>query len=215
MHNTSPLSRRSFVGRALAATGALVSLPEAVRRLGLAETVAAASPDLVSDTINGLVAFVVPGPDPYSVAQGESTAEPGGIDALAAPALIQGQTCTQPSQPLASIVASLLNLVAQKVDPGSGSGPFQSPFANLPFAGKASVLDVIEHDDAFAQLWSLFGVLPSIVAFLAYSELGVFDLRTRTLAGTPIGWMLSSYEGVADGRDAFVGYFENRRSVDA
>jgi hypothetical protein len=199
----------------LVGAGALASLPGAIAKLGLAETAAAASPDLVTDTLNGLVAFVVPGPDAYSVAQGESTPEPGGIDALATPALIEGLTFAQPSQPLPAIVASLLNLVAQSVDPGSPGGPFGSPFANLPFAGKAAVLDVLEQDDAFAQLWSLFGVLPSIVAFLAYSEVGVFDPRTRSLVGTPIGWTLTSYDGVADGRDAFVGYFENRRKVDA
>jgi hypothetical protein len=33
------------------------------------------------DTISGLVAFVVPGPDAYSRAQGVTTPEPGGIDA--------------------------------------------------------------------------------------------------------------------------------------
>ncbi len=37
--------------------------------------------ELATDTINGLVAFVVPGPDAYSVAQGVSDTAPGGIDA--------------------------------------------------------------------------------------------------------------------------------------
>jgi hypothetical protein len=214
-HAGAALSRRTFVARAVVAAGALVSLPEAIGRAGLAHDAAAATPDLVTDTINGLVAFVVPGPDAYSVAQGESTTEPGGIDAFATPALIQGLTFAQPSQPLASMVASLLNLVAQGVDAGSATGQFASPFANLSFTEKAAVLDILEHGEAFAQLWSLFGILPSLVAFLAYSEVGVFDPATRTLVGTPVGWTLSSYEGVADGRDAFVGYFENRRRVDA
>lgn len=210
----STLTRRSFVSRTLATAGALM-LADAVGRLGLEEDVAAATPDLVADTINGLVAFVVPGPDAYSVAQGESTPEPGGIDAFATPALIEGLTFAQPSQPLASIVASLLNLVALGVDPASSTGPFASPFANLPFAEKAAVLEILEHDEAFAQLWSLFGILPSLVAFLAYSEASVFDPATRTLVATPVGWALTSYDGVADGRDAFVGYFEHRRSADA
>ncbi len=208
------LTRTTFVARALATAGALVSLPEAIARLAL-EDAAAAAPDLVTDTLNGLVAFVVPGPDAYSVEQGEATAEPGGIDAFATQALIEGLTFAQPAQPLASIVASLLNLVAQGVDPGSAAGPFASPFSNLPFAEKTVVFDVLEHDESFAQLWSLFGILPSLVAFLAYSEVAVFDPASRTLVGTPVGWTLTSYEGVADGRDAFVGYFENRRKVDA
>jgi len=208
-------SRRALVTRAVVAAGALVSLPEAISRFGLAGEAAAATTDLVADTINGLVAFVVPGPDAYSVAQGEATTEPGGIDAFATPALIQGLTFAEPSQPLAAMVASLLNLVAQSVNPASPTGQFTSPFANLSFGEKSAVLDVLEHGEPFAQLWSLFGVLPSLVAFLAYSEVGVFDPSTRTLVGTPVGWSLTSYDGVADGRDAFVGYFENRRSADA
>src|SRR4051794_39471483 len=102
---------------------ALVSVPETPARAGLAEDAAAAVPDLVTDTFNGLGAFVVPGPDPYSVAQGESTTEAGGIDVFATPALIEGLTFAQPSQPLASIVASLLNMVAPGVNPASASGP--------------------------------------------------------------------------------------------
>jgi hypothetical protein len=211
----SAVSRAAFVRRALVAAGALVSLPDALARAGLAEDAAAAAPDLVTHTLSGLVAFVVPGPDPYSVAQGESTVEPGGIDAFTTQALIAGLTFVQPSQPLASIVASLLNMVAQGVNPASGSGPFASPFANLSFAEKAVVFDVLEHDGAFAPLWSLFGVLPSLVGFLAYSEVGAFDPTTRTVVAAPIGWTLTSYDGVADGREAFVGYFENRRRVDA
>jgi hypothetical protein len=208
-------SRRTFVARSLAAASALVSLPEAITRAGLSKDAATAAPDLVTESINGLVAFVVPGPDAYSVAQGVSAPEPGGIDAFATPALIEGLSFAQPAQQLASVVASVLNLVAQGVNPGSVAGPFPSPFANLSFAEKAVVFDVLEHDQAFAQLWSLVGILPSLVAFLAYSEVGVFDRATRTLVGRPVGWTLTSYEGVADGRDAFVGYFENRRKVDA
>jgi hypothetical protein len=211
----SSFSRRAFVARALVASGALLPLPDVVARAGLADVAAAATPDLVTDTINGHVAFVVPGPDAYSTAQGVSTTEPGGIDAFATPALIQGLAFAQPSAPLAPMVASLLNFVAQAVDPNAGAGTFASPFANLSFAAKAAVLDVLEHDNAFAQAWSLFGILPSLVAFLAYSEVGAFDPGSRTLVATPLGWTLSSYDGVADGRDAFIGYFENRRRVNA
>jgi len=212
----APYSRRTFVGRLVAASGALVFLPAVLERAGLTDEAAAATPDLVTDTFNGLVAFVVPGPDAYSVAQGESTPEPGGIDAYATPALIQGIGFASPFPPdLAGTVATLLNTAAQIVNPASAAGGFASPFANLSFAEKAGALAVLENADPFAQLRSLFGVLPSIVAFLAYSEVGVFDPATRTLVARPVGWDLSSYEGVADGRDAFIGYFENRRRVDA
>ena len=48
----------------------------------------AASIGLVHDTLNGLLAFVVPGPDLYSVGQGVSTAGPGGVDAEVTEVLI-------------------------------------------------------------------------------------------------------------------------------
>ena len=37
-------------------------------------------PDLTHDTFNGLLAFVLPGSDAWSLAQGVSTADPGGVD---------------------------------------------------------------------------------------------------------------------------------------
>ena len=201
------LSRRAFVARALAATGALAGVAR------FAAGAAAATTDVVVDTFNGFVAYVVPGPDVYSVAQGESTAEPGGIDASATPALVAGLDFSSPG--LSASVAALLNTAAQIVRPDSAAGPFTSAFANLQFAEKPAALAVLGTAEPFAPLRSLFAILPSLVAFLAYSEVGVFDPSTRSLVGTPIGWQLTSYEGVADGRDAFVGYFENRRRVDA
>jgi hypothetical protein len=210
------ISRRRFVARALAATGALAGLPGLLEQAGLVEEAAAATPDLVTETFNGLAAFVVPGPDAYSVAQGESTTEPGGVDGFVAPALIQGLNFAAPFPPdIAGTVATLLNTAAQIVNPASAAGQFTSPFANLSFAEKGAALGVLENAEPFAQLRSLFGILPSLAAFLAYSELTAFNRATRKLEGTPLGWLLSSYEGVADGRDAFVGYVENRRKVDA
>jgi hypothetical protein len=214
--DAASLTRRTFVARALTARGALVSLPTVLERAGLAEAAAAATPDLVTDTFNGLVAFVVPGPDAYSVAQGESTQESGGVDGFVTSALIQGLNHAAPSPPdIAGTVATLLNAAAQIVDPASTAGPFAAQFSNLSFAEKAAALGVLENAEPFAQLRSLFGILPSLVAFLAYSELAAFNPATRKLDGTPLGWLLSSYDGVADRRDAFVGYFEDRRKADA
>jgi len=210
------LSRGRFVSEALAVAGSLVALPPALARLGLEEEAAAATTTLVTETFDGLVAFVVPGDDAFSRAQGEWTDEPGGIAAFATPALIQGLNFAQPvPEDIAGMTATLLNTAAQIVAPASGVGPFSSPFANLSFAEKGAALGVLENAEPFAPLRSLFAILPSLAAFLSYSEVGVFDPATRTLVGTPLGWTLSSYDGVADGRDAFVGYFENRRSVDA
>jgi hypothetical protein len=211
-----PLSRRAFVGSLVALLGAFGSLPALLEQAGLGEDAFAADSDLVTDTLNGLVAFVVPGPDPYSVAQGTGTEEAGGLDAGVTPALTLGLNSIQELQPtLAASVAALLNSVAQRVDPNAATGPFPSPFANLSFADKAAVFAVLEGDQAFAPLRSLAGVLPALVSFLAYSEVAVFDPTTRTLTGRPVGWALSNYEGVADGRDELKGYFENRRRADA
>ncbi len=67
--------------------------------------------------------------------------------------------------------------------------------------------------DLLHELKPLAGVLPAFVAFFCYSEAAVFDPVTRSLTGHPIAWDISSYQGVSDGRNEFVGYFENRRDV--
>jgi hypothetical protein len=194
---------------------ALAPLPGVLGRVGWLEDALAAAADVVSETFNGLVAFVVPGPDVYSEAQGESSVEPGGIDAGATPVLIAGLNFAQWFNPTAAQqVATLLNSVALVVNPTAASGTFASPFANLSFAEKAAVFAVLEGDPQFVPLRSLVGSLLALVAFLCYSEVGVFDPATRTLVGQPVGWTLSSYVGVAEGRDEFRGYFENHRRAD-
>jgi hypothetical protein len=60
---TNRFSRRTVVARALAAAGAAAVAP-VLERAGLVEEAAAAEPDLVIETLNGFVAFVVPGADP-------------------------------------------------------------------------------------------------------------------------------------------------------
>jgi hypothetical protein len=210
------ISRRELVGRMIVAVGAVAGLDGAVRRAGLVDEARAATADVVLETMNGLAAFIVPGPDDYSAAQGESTAEPGGVAAHAGEALIQGLNMAQASQPtLAANVTALLNGVALAVNPNAGNGPFSAPFANLSFAEKGFVFATLEGSPAFEELRPLVGVLPGLVAFLAYSEVGVFNPATRSLVGQPVGWAISGYDGVADGRDELIGYFENRRKVDA
>jgi hypothetical protein len=104
--------------------------------------------------------------------------------------------------------------VAQSVNPSS-SGPFSAPFANLSFPEKVKVFAFLEGGviPELRPFAPLVGVLPQFVAFLVYSEAGVFDPKKRTLTGTPLGWTLSKYEGVADGRDEFKGYYQDRRKV--
>jgi hypothetical protein len=196
-------SRREFLGLLAGLSGAL-----ATARLPAAH---AATPDLVHDTLDGLIAFVVPGPDAYSIAQGVSTSEPGGIDAGVTDTLIEALDASVPAVPgFAATLAGVLNSVAQQVNPAA-DGPFLSPFARLSYGEKVAVFAAL---DATEPLKPVAGFLPAIVAFLAYSEAGVFDPGTRTLTGTPVGWITSHYTGVADGRDEFRGYFQNRRRAD-
>ena len=209
-------SRGRFVARALASAGAVAGLSQALARVGLADEAAAAAPDLITQTFNGLAAFIVPGPDEYSLAQRVSTTEAGGVAAHAGEALVAGLNFADASQPtLAAATATLLNSVAVGVDAGSASGQFASSFANLRFEQKAAVFAILEGAPSFEPFRPLVGLLPALAGFLSYSEVGVFDPATRSIVATPVGWQISGYDGVADGRDELVGSFEGRRSADA
>ena len=89
------------------------------------------------------------------------------------------------------------------MNPGGG-GTLVSPFANLSFAQKAAVFQIM---DATPALELFGGLLPLFVAFFCYAEAGAFDPTTRSLTREPLGWTLSRYTGVADGRDELLGYF--------
>ena len=165
------------------------------------------------DTFNGLLAFVVPGSDTYSKHQGVSTAEPGGVDAGITDVLIA--SVDQGSAIPAKLLGATGGHSQQRGAGGqpSASGTFSAPFANLSFPEKAKVFEFLEGGVFGPELRPLAGVLPQFVAFLVYSEAGVFDPKKRTLRGTPLGWTLSNYEGVADSRDEFKGTTEDRRKV--
>jgi hypothetical protein len=209
------LTRRGCLrhtGLVLAAT-ALLHAPDGLRD-GWIRNARASTGGLVEQTLSGLIAFIVPGADPYSVWQGVHTTEPGGLEAAGVAPLISALDAAAPIPAFSTIVAGILNFVAQDpaVHPGI-TGPFLSSFANLSFREKGLVFSILEMREDWKDLRGLAGVLPGVVAFLAYSEVGVFDPSTRTLTGRPVGWTLSNYEGVANGRDAFEGYFQGRRSV--
>jgi hypothetical protein len=214
------LSRRDLLRNTgmLAAAAALAEAPGLFEGRGWGTAAAADPVDLVTDTFNGLVAFIVPGPDDYSMHQGVSTPEPGGIAAAATPGTIFAlgfiQLAPPPFATFSQLVAFVLNNVAEAIHGGVPAGPFGSSFANLTFAEKVTVFAVLEAGLVDPALISLAGALPFFVAFIAYSELGVFNPATRTLVGQPVGWTLSSYDGVADGRADFKGYFQNRRQAD-
>lgn len=86
------LSRRTFLARCgVLGAGALIAgsgpLTALARGAGPAEDLTAAASTvmkaLATDTVRGLVVFAVPGPDPYSQAQGETSSTPGAIEAKA------------------------------------------------------------------------------------------------------------------------------------
>jgi hypothetical protein len=211
------LTRRSLLIRAgaLAAGGVLAQLPGALRGQGWLEEAAeaAARPDLVHETLNGLVAFVVPGKDRYSAAQGTPTFTPGGVEAGATAVLVETLDTLIPS--LSATAAAILNQTAVAVRPGAARGRFRSAFANLSFRDKARVfqrLDGLEGSEA-GSIRYLAGNLPGLAAFAAYSEAGAYDRRRRRLRKRPVGWRLSGYSGVADGRAELRGYFQGRRQA--
>lgn len=203
------ISRRSFVGNValVAAASAILQARNSPGSRGWLEAAQAAGTDLVHDTFNGLLAFIVPGPDGYSVSQGVTTSEPGGVGAGVIDVLITTLDGSTPFLPqFSATVAAVLNGLAQVVKPFS-PGTFISPFAALSFAEKAAVFQIM---DATDSLKPLAGVLPALVAAFCYSEGSAFDPASRSLTEQPIGWQISNYQGVADGRDEFLGYFQNR-----
>jgi len=206
------VSRRSFLLNMglLAAATALVQGAGVLSGRGWLAPAQAATTDVVHDTVNGLLAFIVPGPDEYSIAQGVSTLEPGGVDANVTDIFIATLDQSTPFLPnFSATVAAILNDLALSVNP-SASGAFLSAFARLSFGEKVAVFQIMDGTD---PLKPLAGLLPAFAAFLSYSEAGVFDPQTRSLTGQPVGWTISAYQGVSNGRDEFRGYFENRRSV--
>lgn len=216
----SGVSRRELLERAtvlLAGAALLDRLPHALRVHGWLEDAYAAGPNLVEQTLNGLVAFIVPGKDRYSRVQGTASRTPGGIEAGTTPALIRTLDRFLPGPlPLSATAASILNEFAAQVDPASRHGTFASPFANLSFAKKARVFQSVEAlpTETAGSIRFLVGNLPDLVAFLAYSEAGVYDPKRRRFRHRPVGWRLTHYAGVADGRKELKGYWQGRKAAD-
>lgn len=171
----------------------------------------------VSDTFNGLAAFVVPGSDVYSSAQGATAQEPGAVSVHVTEMMIGVLDRAIPSPPQgpasSAAIAGLLNQVAQRINP-SATGSFQSSFARLSFSDKVRVFQFIEGDPSMAPFKRVGGILAFFVAFLFYSEASTFDFATRTLKGRPAGWIASKYGGVSDGSGEFRGYYQNRTKVE-
>jgi hypothetical protein len=200
------VSRRQLLERAtalVAGAAVLDQLPHALRLQGWLEDAYAATPNVVQQTMNGLVAFIVPGRDRYSRAQGTTTKTPGGIEAGATPVLIRTLDRFLPGPlPLSATAATILNEFAAQVTPvNRGYHPFLSAFANLSVARKAQVFQTVEslQAESAGSIRFLIGNLPDLVAFVAY--------------GRPLGRKLTKYAGVADGRKELKGYWQGRKAA--
>jgi len=137
--------------------------------------------------------------------------------------------------PLAHVFSLILNITATMVNPLALRGSHLSPFSRLSFSEKMEVFKRLETGEPdIAQLISInltaqqSALLPSLMntfarnliqlsAFGAMSEWHALDSTTRTLNVRPIGWEISNYlpQGNVEGWDDFLGYYQNRSSIDA
>jgi hypothetical protein len=202
----------------------LTQLPGVLAAKGWLDDAYAQTGDVVVETLSALVAFILPGNDPYSEAQGTPTNEPGGVAAGTVPLFIRNLDAFVPvaipgvgtsTLPASGGVAMLLNRYALEINPVAGEGGAVSPFARLTFEEKAQVFRLFESDPLWDDTEFKFvsGILPGFVGFLAWSEGGVIDPETREPKETPVGWQLSNYEGPAEGHPEFRGYYRGHRSA--
>ncbi len=236
------LTRRDFLAYfgGLTLTSAAVSaLPDVLCSRGWWSAAYAEDADVVLDTYNGLAGMVWPGNDAYSKAQGEWNDRPGAIAAnagrhlrealdglVAQPYLVQRDP--DGTVPLSGSIASAINTVALTVNPAATGGGFPSPFARLPFSDKVAVWRRLEQDtrhvsdrdptDSIGVLQFVFGFLPGLVLFFAFSEIDVLDPQTRTLKRRPVGWDHCGYLGnrlePVEGWDDLLGFYQDRRKAD-
>ncbi|MFK8844020.1 hypothetical protein [Streptomyces sp. Ac-502] len=133
--------------------------------------------------------------------------------------------------PLSLAVAVLLGLLATRVDPTAVGGPFLSPFSRLSYRAKTRVFQLLEHTDSdlvallnthlpqplrasvSGLLKYLGSGLPAIISFGCFTEQAVWDAGRRDITALPVGWELTGYDGRADGRADFWGYYQGRKEA--
>ena len=77
------------------------------------------------------------------------------------------------------------------------------------------VFERLESDPQYdgTELKFVGGILPGFVSFLAWSEVGVINPKTRRVRKRPVGWRLSKYDGPAEGHAELKGYYQGRKRV--
>lgn len=175
----------------------------------------------------------VPFPDQLANPLGEALAS--GLDGTGLDDALKLLLRNDETLPLSSVIAMLLNLVATQVNPASLNGAFLSPFVRLSYADKCRVFEQLEGPDAdlvstldsnldeplkesvSGVLRFVAGALLEFSAYGSYGEWGVYNTELKRVFKRPVGWELSGYQpdGVVHGWDDFLGYYQNRKQVDA
>ena len=125
---------------------------------------------LSRDTYRGLAAWVVPGPDPYSRAQGETSPTPGGVDAGAGEFLLYGLDRYVPASD------ELLRPVAQALLTGTSSTS-PAPLPPVPLDALGAV------DDELQQLLASDRTVPiTLLVAMLLNSLAV-QVNAGALAG--------------------------------
>jgi len=199
------------------ATAIAAAAPSLMLKSNKAE--AAVIPDsMIAETMSAVLAFVVPGNDPFSVQQGLTHPTPGGVEAGATIPLIYGLNVAAPAPPgfdtLSEALSVILISLAPYIAPGV-TGPFMSPFANMSFEQKLALFAAMDGGAFGPDFVGLTAPMITFAGMMSYSEAPVFNPMTGELVATPAGWIISGYEGVSDGRKEFKGYFKNRRAAEA
>lgn len=183
-----------------------------------AAAAAATTDESVNAAFNGLASYVLPGDDAYSRRQGRTRPGPGGVAAGTAGHLYD---CYQHAfaaaintrygvnLPAPQLISAVIDAFTRTRYPVESIGPLKHPFANLKHAQKAQVLADLDEERLLRRLPIGFGfnTIITLTGLGCYSEYGVFDQRTRTLTGRPVGWALSNHAGVSDGWPEFIGYW--------
>lgn len=214
--SSTSLSRRTFLARAALVSAATAVAPSLLLSPSRAHAGNVLPEIVIQQALEAVIAFVVPGQDPHSVQQGVTDSRPGGLDANAyLPlrfGLDQAAAAPAPFSSLSELIAVTLDQITPAVNPAP-EGPFVSAFANLSFPEKAAVFSIMDSGVLDPALVPLANSLLVYTGLMVYSEAGFFDPSSGQLIADPVGWAISQYEGVSDGRKDYKGYFHGRRTA--